>query len=98
MTENHKSIHNRGMQFLETRRNMLLEDGQQNTDWCELAKLGRDSQAKMLRDQLATQLAMDKRDYLRDVQFAAAVETIVDNCGTYACDLLLGGDRHPRLE
>jgi hypothetical protein len=86
-----QAVHSRGLRFLETRRAMLAEAGQRSAEWSDLAKLGRDRQAKRLRDQLATRFSMNNRDYLQAVQFAAAVETIVGNCGEYARGLLLDG-------
>lgn len=91
MKDDIESMHRRGMRFLEMRRDLMLDAGSPRTDWSELAKLGRDGRAKKLRDQLATQLARTASDYLCDIQFAAAVETIVENCGPDARELLLDG-------
>lgn len=86
-----KSMHERGMRFLEARREMLPESQQEQIAWAELAKLDGERPAKMLRDQFAEQFAMDKLDYLHTVRFAAAVETIVGNCGQDVRELLLDG-------
>lgn len=87
----------RGMRFLQARRKSLPGDRSQEAIWSELATIGRNAAAKELRDRLSRQLRIDKRELLKDIQFAAAVEIIVGNCGSDARNLVLKDKPQPRV-
>ena len=93
MNEELVSSHKRGMRFLKSYRDALSGRRPQEATWSDLATIGGDAAARKLRDQLAKQLGVDKQALLQDVKFSAAVETIVKNCGPYAREVLLDGER-----
>lgn len=77
---------------------MLSPDQQTSKTWDESAILSRDTVARKLRDRLAIHFGVDPKEFQRDVQFAAAIETIVENCGPDARELLLSGKRHQKVK
>lgn len=97
MSKELTSAYKRGMRFLRVRR-QVATDRQTRPNWSASARLGRDPAARRLRDQLAAEFAIDKKAYLEDIRFAAAVETIVESCGAYARKLLLEGSSPQRRE
>jgi hypothetical protein len=79
----------RGMQFLKARQNALPDHRARHASWSDLAKIGQDAVARSLRDKLAHQFHIDRHELLKDIQFAAAVEIIVGNCGPCSRNLML---------
>lgn len=84
-----------GLQFLKLRQELSDSVAVQKNAWLELATLGKDRIAHKLRDQLAAQSGMLRSEFLKVIQFAAAVETLLDSCGTDVLEILFDKE-HPQ--
>lgn len=74
-----------GRQFIESRRRAIEESDLAPSQWLSLAK---HRPARKLAEQLATMLKLPFPEFRRAIEFATAVDTLIENCGADAFSVL----------